>query len=236
MKKSCIVTGGTKGIGRAIVEKFASNGFDIITTSRSEMQLVELKSEMQYKYPDCAIYTIQTDQSIKSEVEKFASFCLSRTKSIDILIANTGVYVPGQIHSEQMGVLEQMIETNLYSAYHLIRAIVPEMIKKKEGHIFTLCSTASIKPYINGGSYCISKFALYGLTKVLREEMKEHNIKVTAVLPGATLTSSWDNVDLPKERFMQSEDIANAIYNTTTLSKSAVVEEILLRPMEGDIE
>jgi NADP-dependent 3-hydroxy acid dehydrogenase YdfG len=150
-------------------------------------------------------------------------------------VNNTGVFIPGQIHSEKPGMLEKMVETNLYSAYHVSRGVIPVMMRKKSGHIFNICSTASIMPYVNGGSYCISKFALYGMTKVLREEMKPHNIRVTAVLPGATLTASWEGVDLPAERFMKSEDIADAIWGVYNLSGQSVVEEILIRPQLGDI-
>jgi len=107
------------------------------------------------------------------------------------------------------------METNLYSAYYLTRALIGNMIKRKYGHIFNICSIASLQAYPTGGSYTISKFALYGMTKALREEMKKHGIRVTAVLPGATLTSSWDGVDLPPGRLMKPEDIADAILKNT---------------------
>jgi short-subunit dehydrogenase len=109
------------------------------------------------------------------------------------------------------------------------------MLDQKKGHIFMICSTASIMAYPNGGSYCVSKFALYGMTKVFREELKPHGIKVTAVLPGATLTDSWSETDLPKERFMQAQDVAESIWSAYHLSPSAVIEELLMRPQLGDI-
>ena len=90
-------------------------------------------------------------------------------------------------------------------------------------------------PYANGGSYSISKYAQLGMTKVLREEMKQHGIRVTAVLPGATLTASWEGVDLPESRFIKSEDVADSVFAAYRLSKNSVIEEILIRPQEGDI-
>ena len=90
-------------------------------------------------------------------------------------------------------------------------------------------------PYINGGSYCITKYALMGMTKVLREEMKELNVKVTAILPGATKTASWDGVDIPDERFIDPVDVAESVYSVYTLSDRTVVEEILIRPQLGDL-
>ena len=88
---------------------------------------------------------------------------------------------------------------------------------------------------MHGGSYCIAKFALLGFSKVLREEMKEHGIRVTSILPGAALSDSWKGVDLPTERFMPVEDIASCIFSTYSLSPRTVVEDIVLRPQLGDI-
>jgi hypothetical protein len=89
--------------------------------------------------------------------------------------------------------------------------------------------------YSNGGSYAISKFALLGFSKCLRSELKGHGIRVTAVMPGATLTESWRGTDLNEDRFMKAEDVAETIYSAYTLSDRSVVEEIILRPQLGDL-
>jgi len=143
--------------------------------------------------------------------------------------------VPGSIATEPDGTLESMIHANLYSAYYTTRGLVQEMMKRKSGHIFNLCSIASIKAYANGGSYAISKFALLGFSKCLREELKEFGVRVTAILPGATLTSSWEGFDQPEERFMKVEDVAETIYSAYALSGRSVVEEVIIRPQLGDI-
>ncbi|MEM6829699.1 MAG: SDR family NAD(P)-dependent oxidoreductase, partial [Bacteroidota bacterium] len=139
------------------------------------------------------------------------------------------------VHEEEEGALEQMIDTNLYSAYHVSRGLIPQMKKQKQGHLFNICSVASLHAYPNGGSYSISKFAMYGFSKALREEMKAFGIRVTAVLPGAVLTSSWDGVDLPEERFIKSEDVAETIYSAYQLSERTVIEDLIIRPQLGDI-
>ena len=235
MNPLAVVTGGTKGIGKAIIEKFAAQGFDIATCSRSQEDLVALRAELTNQYPEIKVYVAPVDMSKKEEVKEFGDLINSLPQGVDVLINNTGRFIPGFIHEEEEGILEEMIETNLYSTYHLCRAIAPEMKLRKRGHIFNICSTASITAYTNGGSYAISKFAQLGLTKVLREEMKEHQVKVTAVMPGATYTASWDGVDIPEERFMKAEDVADTVWSAYQLSPSAVLEEVVIRPQLGDL-
>lgn len=235
MKKLIVVTGGTKGIGRAIIDKFASEKFDIITCSRKESDLAKLKEEIEQRCPAVSLDYLVADLSMKSDTQRFISFIINTKRDVDILVNNTGYFVPGQIHNETEGTLEKMIETNVYSAYDLTRGLIHSMKQRRSGYIFNICSIASIIAYPNGGSYTISKFALYGMTKVLREEMKEFDVRVTAILPGATLTASWEGVDLPEERFMKAGDVAAAIWGAWSLSKNSVVEEIVIRPQLGDI-
>ena len=175
-----------------------------------------------------------TDLSKKENVIAFANFAL-QFGTPGILINNAGSFVPGSIHTEPEGALEEMMETNLYSAYHLTRKLLPKMMKAKNGHIFNMCSIASIQAYKNGGSYSLSKFALLGLTKNLREELKSYNIKVTAVIPGAAYTDSWSESGLDEDRFMKPDDIAELVYAVSQLSPQTCVEEIILRPQLGDI-
>lgn len=233
-KKNIVVTGGTKGIGKAIVLKFASNGFNIFTCARNSKDLKQLELELS-QFADIEVLTVMADLSIEADCKKFVSAILEKTTEIDVLVNNTGVFIPGQIHLEEEGVLQHMLNTNLLSTYHITRGLINTMILNKKGHVFNINSTASITPYQNGGSYCITKYAMHGLTKVLREEMKPFGIKVTSIMPGATFTSSWDGIDLPLERFMLPDDVSEVIWSAFNLSTSAVVEEILLRPQLGDI-
>lgn len=235
MKKLVVITGASKGIGKALAQRFAAEGFSLALCARTESDLKNLQDQLSSSYPEVAIYIQPADVSEKEEVLAFAQMIKETDIPIEVLINNAGVFLPGQIHEEPEGALEQQIETNLYSAYHLTRALLPPMINAQRGHIFNICSTASITAYTNGGSYCISKFAMLGMSKVLREEMKPYNIRVTSVLPGATLTNSWAGSDLPESRFMPPEDVAEVVLNAYRLSARTVVEEILLRPQLGDI-
>jgi len=234
MPKSILVTGGSKGIGRAIVEKFASEGYDIFTCARNEKDLEKLKASLHAKFPNINIFTFAADLSQKEQVEAFAHE-VKKHGIPDVLVNNTGVFLPGAIHNEPDGNFEFMMQTNLYSAYYLTRAFTSEMISRKSGHIFSIGSIAGLTAYPNGGSYAISKWAMLGFTKCLREEMKPHQIRVTSVLPGATFTASWEGVDLPLERFIKPEDVAEAVWGAHQLSASTVIEEIVIRPQLGDI-
>ncbi len=232
---SVIITGGTKGIGRCLVLKFASKGFDIATCSRNESELTSLKKILESDYPKIKIFVSKCDVSQKEEIINFGKMAIHELGHVDVLINNAGIFMPGSIANEEEGVFEKQINTNLASAYYLTRTLLPEMINSKSGYIFNMCSTASNTAYTNGGSYSISKFGLLGFSKVLREEMKEYNIRVSSVLPGATLTASWEGTELPSERFINPEDVANLIYNFYETPVTMNIEEIIIRPLKGDI-
>lgn len=224
-----VVTGASKGIGKAIALKFANENHSVIVCSRNEKHLADLR----FKNP--SILTFVCDVSKKEDILAFADFVLSTFSEIDVLINNAGIFIPGKLAEEPDEILATTLETNLYSAYYLTKRLLPKFIQQEYGYIINMCSVASIRAYANGGSYSISKFALLGFSKTLREELKPYNIKVTSIMPGATLTDSWKDVDLPESRFSKAEDIADLIYSITQLSDYSVVEDIVIRPQLGDI-
>ena len=230
-----IITGASKGIGKAVAEKFAANGHTLFLCARGEAPLAALANELEAQYPGATVHHIPCDVSVKEEVLRFAAWVLSKTSAPGVLVNNAGSFTPGNVHDEADGLLEQMMATNLYSAYHLSRSLLPAMMAQKSGHIFNICSIASLKAYPNGGSYSITKYALAGFTANLRDEMKPHGIKVTSVFPGAAYTGSWENSGIPRARFMEAADIAEMIYSAAFLSPQACVEEIVIRPQLGDI-
>lgn len=235
MKKTVIVTGGTKGLGRAIAEIFAENGFDVCVCARTQADLDAMRADWSRQFPDAQLLTQAADLSKKHDVFHFADFVRNHWSRVDVLVNNAGLFLPGNVSDEASGTLETLMETNLYSAYHLTRALLPMMLPQHSGHIFNMCSVASMMAYPNGGSYSISKFALLGFTKVLREEMKTKGIRVTALLPGAAWSDSWSGVDLPENRLMQASDVGKMVWAAYSLSDSAVLEEVILRPQLGDL-
>ena len=233
-----IITGASRGIGKAIAEIFAAHGYDLYLSSRNGVALYKTTEELVTRFPDITIKAKPFDLAKKEQAMEFGIWCLGFCVP-DILVNNAGLFEPGSVYNEPEGILENQIETNLYSAYHLTRTLLPGMMKAPSPgpgrHIFNMCSIASLQAYENGGAYSISKFALYGFSKNLREEMKPHGIKVTSVLPGAVMTDSWAGYDNSSKRIMEAEDIAKMVYASSQLSLQACVEDIIVRPQLGDL-
>lgn len=232
---NAVITGASRGIGKATARLFALHGYDLYLTSRNENKLLETIEEIKRDFPNISTDGKAFDLGKKQQAQLFGDWINSNAETIDVLVNNAGNFIQGNVSDEPDGALEEMIEVNLYSAYHLTRTLLPKMIAEKAGHIFTLCSIASLGAYPNGGSYSISKFALLGFTKNLRRELQPHGIKVTAVIPGAAYTDSWKNSGVSERRLMEADDIAKAIHHATLLSPQAVVEEIIIRPQLGDL-
>lgn len=227
-----VITGASKGIGKAIAEKFSIEGNRLFICARNKNNF---SNDLEEKTPETSIEYFAADLSKKEGVLEFGEWLLSQNIPIDILVNNAGQFIPGSIYNEEEGTLEKMIAVNLYSAYHLTRMLLPAMMGKKTGHVFNMCSIASLQAYRNGGSYSISKYALMGFSKNLREEMKPYNIKVTTVYPGAVYTSSWEGADIDPKRILEVNDIADMIFAASHLSPQACVEDIIIRPQAGDM-
>jgi len=228
-----VITGGSQGIGKAVAERFAREGADLFLIARHMDKELIWQKQLMEQY-GIGISSFNADLSVREQVQDAAQAVLSAWESIDVLVNNAGSFVMGNVHDEPEGNLEQMIELNLYSAYRMSRALLPVMIQRKTGHVFNICSIAALKAYPGGGSYSISKYALDGFSKNLREEMKPHGICVTSVHPGAVYTRSWEGF-VERERIMEANDVAEMIVAATRVSDRACVEDIILRPQAGDL-
>jgi short-subunit dehydrogenase len=231
---NAIVTGASRGIGKAIADKLAYLGYDLFLNARDSDRLLSATEELKKKYPSIRIQSLALDISIKENAIHFGNWCLESAIP-NVLVNNAGAYAPGHLIDEEDGKMEQMMNVNFYSAYHLTRSLIAPMIKFGKGHIFNICSIASLDAYAGGASYSVSKYALYGFSKNLRHELKDKGIGVTAIHPGAVLTDSWGDFDNSKGRIMVPDDIAAAVAACLSLSPQAVMEDIVIRPQRGDL-
>jgi len=233
--KNALITAATKGIGRAVAIAFAKEGINLAICARGEQDLLAFKNELLAINPNIQVVTVATDVSIKEQILQFAATAEKELGAISIIVNNAGIYQPSSILDDADDTFLKSVNTNVAPAYELYRYFGKTMIAAREGHIFNICSVAALNPIAEAGTYSVTKFALLGLTKVMRLEMQQHGVKVTAVIPGSTLTSSWDGVKVEKDTMVLPEDIASAIINIYKMSPGANVDEIIIKPANGQI-
>ena len=239
MSKRAIITGGSAGIGLETAKKFYINGFDVMLCARNQENLNRAKQELE-ELPSTGdsqeVRAIQADFLKERDVDRFASEVLASSGTIDVLVHNAGIFLPGDLVGEQnLQAMRDMMEVNFFSAYHLNQLLLPKMIEQGHGHIILMSSIAGLAAYPAGSMYTISKFALTGFAKALRLETQDKNIRVSAIYPGATWTRSWSESGLDEERLMPAEDIAQLVFECHNTSSRSVVEDIIIRPQLGDI-
>ncbi|KQC00353.1 SDR family oxidoreductase [Pedobacter sp. Hv1] len=230
---NAVITGATKGIGRAIALKLASHGYNLALCARTEKDLEVLKEEL--AHANVKVFTMVADCSNKTAVLAFCKFASSSFDQVDVLVNNAGVFLPGSLLDEPDEAFEKQQRLNVYSAYYFSKHFGKMMRELRSGHIFNICSIASVQTIDNAGSYSVTKAAMYSLNNVLRKELAQYNVKVTAILPGSTLTASWEGTHLPPEQFVQPEDIANSLYSILNLSSGVNVDELILKPLNFNL-
>ena len=209
MQKIAIVTGGARGIGKAITETLAQNGIKVIANyNKSKEQAEKLKKELEEK--NIIIDIIQADISKKEECEKIIEYTIKKYGKIDILINNAGISKVQLIDEVTEKDWNEMINTNLYSAFCMCQLAVPYMIKEKKGNIINISSVWGIVGASQEILYSITKAGMDGLTKALAKEVGPSNIKVNSIAPG------YINTDMNKEI---SEEALNRIKEETPLEK-----------------
>jgi short-subunit dehydrogenase len=233
--KNAIITGATKGMGHAIAIAFAKEGVNLAVCSRNADDLREFEQELKIANPAIKVVAQLADGSVKEQLLSFAAAAEKELGFISIIVNNLGMFEPVSILDESDTAFDKQMNTNLMPAYHLYRFFGKKMIAAREGHIFSICSVAALDPIASAGTYSITKLALLGLSKVMQREMQPHGVKVTAVIPGSTLTNSWAGTTIDKNKFILPEDIASAIINISKMSVGANVEEIIIKPTTGQV-
>ncbi|MEM6286858.1 MAG: SDR family oxidoreductase [Bacteroidota bacterium] len=236
MALTVLVTGASQGIGAAVALAFAErlqDGVSLALVSRTEAALDEVADACRALGAEAAVCLC--DVTDATAVERLGADVLDRLGAPDVLVNNAGRFEPGGFLETTPEALRQQIEVNAVSAFLVTQAFLPAMLERRSGRVLMMGSVASVRGYAGGVAYGAAKHALLGLARSLREETRGTGVGVTTLLPGATLTPSWDGVDLPPERFMPPEDVARVAVEVATLSGRSVVEEVLIRPAEGDL-
>ncbi|MFT5821060.1 MAG: 3-hydroxy acid dehydrogenase/malonic semialdehyde reductase [Crocinitomix sp.] len=238
MERIILITGATAGFGRAMAQKYAANGDDVIITGRRINRLNELKTHLEANF-ETAIYCLNFDVRNETEVKSAIESLPEKWKNIDILINNAGL--ASGLDPIQNGNSEdwnKMIDTNVKGLLYVSQAIIPFMIENKAGHIINIGSTAGKEVYPNGNVYCASKHAVDAITKGMRIDLLQYGIKVTQIAPGAANTEfSTVRFNGNKERAdaaydgyqpMVAEDIAELTFYATSLPKHLCINDLVV--------
>lgn len=228
--KKALITGATKGMGRAIAVKLAALNFDLFLCSRNLQELEDLKTQLRQQFTSVRIEVSAVDFSDNDELYTLPD--IVKDQPIDVLINNVGMFRPDSILESDPETLHTHMQVNFFTPRYLSAHFGRKMKERKQGHIINISSVASREPVVAAGSYTVTKYALSGLTKVLREQLKSHGVKVTEIIPGSTYTSSWEGTEISVDKFVRAEDIAEAVAFAITCSAGANVDEIRITPVE----
>ena len=230
-----LITGASQGIGAAIAEAFAEAvpGVRLALVARNAANLDAVAVACRTRGAIAEAFAC--DVTDDAAVTRMAEAATARFGVPDVLVVNAGAFRPGSVFEMTSADFRAQIDANLTSAFLTTHAFLGAMAKKGGGHVFYMASVASIRAYAGGAAYCAAKHGLLGLARVVREETKPLGIRVTTLLPGATRTPSWDGTDEPDDRFIPPEDLGRLVVDTWLLSKRTVVEELVVRPQQGDL-
>lgn len=240
MNKTALITGATSGIGRAVADIFAENKYNLIVTGRRSERLQELKAALERQH-GISVLSLCFDVRDNDEVVRNIASLPVEWRNIDVLVNNAGLAVG--LNHIQDGVLddwERMIDTNIKGLLYVTRAVSPLMVARNSGHIVNICSVAGKEVYENGNVYCATKHAVDALSKAMRIDMLEHNIKVTNVCPGAVETEfSIVRFKGDTQRAagtykgiepLMGRDIAECIYFAVSLPEHVCINDMMIMP------
>ncbi|CAC9972756.1 MULTISPECIES: 3-ketoacyl-ACP reductase [Flavobacterium] len=223
--KNALITGAGKGIGKAIAIALAKEGVNVILLARTQADVDQLAAEVnQFGVKSLALSADVSDiNSVNAAVEK----ALAEFKTIDILINNAGIGAFGKFLELEPADWERIIQVNLMGTYYTTRAVIPQMIERQTGDIINISSTAGLNGNAVTSAYSASKFAVMGLTDSLMQEMRKHNIRVTALTPSTVATDLAIDLKLTDgnpEKVMQSEDVAELIIAQLKLNRRVFIK------------
>ena len=226
-----VVTGAGRGIGAAIARRLANLGASVVLCGRSMGPLQETASQI--AADGCKAKVMQCDVSSLESVQALARFVEQDFGRTDILVNNAGVgSFAAPLHELTPEDWEKVLNTNLRGVYYCIRSFAPVMIRAKTGHIVNISSLAGKNALPNGAAYAASKWGLNGLTYSVAEELRPHNIRVSAVCPGSVDTELSPHAGKDPNKMLQPDDVAHVVEMLVTQSSQSFASEVLLRPTQ----
>lgn len=224
--KNALITGAGKGIGKAIAIALAKEGVNVILVSRTQSDLDEVATSVNNL--GVKSLTLTADVSDICSVDTAVAEALDKFKTIDILINNAGIAAFGKFLELEPKAWERIIQVNLMGTYYITRAVLPNMIARQTGDIINISSTAGLKGNALTSAYSASKFAVLGLTESLMQEVRKHNIRVTALTPSTVATEMAKDLKLTDgnpENVMQAEDVAELIIAQLKLNRRVFIKD-----------
>ncbi|MEY2881459.1 MAG: hypothetical protein RLZZ15_3839 [Verrucomicrobiota bacterium] len=232
-----LITGASQGIGAALADVFAREvpGVRLALVARNAKNLAAVARACAKLGKGVTVEVFPCDVADEAAVAAIATPVAKRFGGVDVLINNAGAFTMAPFVETTVAEFDRMIATNLRSAFLVTRAFLPAMTARRRGDIFFMSSIAGLGAYPNAAGYCAAKFGVTGLAKVLRAETKGTGVRVCCVHPGATWSPSWSASGVKPERIMPAADVARAFLDVWRLGRRTVVEEIVLRPEQGDL-
>jgi len=226
--KRAIITGGSRGLGKAIAMAFAKEGIDIAITGRNEESLKKTVHELE-NLGVKAIYAV-FDVGNYEDVKKGISQIMAQLGSVDILVNNAGTAAFGSFIDMEVSVWTQIIQTNLMGMYYVTKEVLPHLMKLDEGDIINISSTAGLNGNANISAYSASKFAVIGMSESLMKEVRKDNIRVSTYTPSTFESDMSIDAGIATkgstENVLQTEDLAELIVASLKLPRRALVKSV----------
>jgi 3-oxoacyl-[acyl-carrier protein] reductase len=226
-----IVTGASSGIGRAIALKLAAAGWQLAVISRSEKRVDELMALLGTLGMQEHIF-MTGDLTHPGVVESFCSTVQERWGNVDLIVNNAGEYVPGDVGTLTLTQLDEQMNVNFRCGFKLIQHFVPVMKQAGKGRIVFISSQVVNDPRPFAAAYTLSKSLNDMYARLLRDELRESGIGVTRIVPGSVNTPTWGDAEVPRDQFVQPEEIAQLVFDICSMSASTLVDEIRIRPLD----
>ncbi len=229
------ITGASTGIGKETASAFSKAGYIVVVTARRKSRLVNIVSEIKFAGREAIAFVcnVASERSVHSTAKRI----VEKYGRIDCLVNNAGVTAFKSFLDTKVYDYDYIMDINLRGSFLCMKSVLKGMIKQKRGHIINILSVAANTVYDNSSVYSASKAGMLALSNSVREEVRKYNIKVTNVLPGAVETTMWDAKTRQRyrNRMMSPAEIAQIILQVYEQPKKVLIEDIIIRPVKGDI-